>query len=236
MYEPYNQTFTCFNGRQFIVTLRKETTDFNTIYASLVEDEYGLKDFDFNDDDVVIDIGPATGGEALLISTINPKTKIYCFEPLPENIQLLKQNIVQNNLSNVSVFQKAVSGHNGTDKIYYGAEDYEISKYHHFIGNSLNIPKGNFIIVESVTLEKIFNNLNLSRIKILRMDPEGTEVDILKACPFNILKRIDWIVGEHHTVSRKDLLKLTKGLFVDIPCAWQSDNNLGHFRFKNKKL
>jgi len=234
-FQFYAQKFITFNGKEFDVVLRDETSDFNTIQASLVEDEYGLKDFKFKDDDLIIDIGSATGGEALLLSAINPNIKILCFEPLPENAELLTENLSHNKVKNYAIYQTAVCGKPGWTLIYYGALDSESGRHHHFIGNSLNVPQGKKIYVPALTLEEIFRDLKIKSCKMLRMDPEGAEYEILKKTPIEILKKIDWIVGEHHLVPRAKMLAATRGLFRDVPCAWQSEGNLGHFRFERIK-
>lgn len=236
MYELYNRIFQCWNGKELIFALREDTADFNSIQASVVEDEYRLKDFDFDDGDVIIDVGSETGGEAVALATLGKRLDIYSFEPIPENYELLKINILMNDAFNVRPFPVAVGGKVGEIDIYYGAMDNELGRHHHFIGNPMNVPRGDKVRVDLTTLEDIMKEMKIDKIKLVKLDPEGAEVDILRAAPPEVLEKIDWIIGEHHNIKRSELLALTKGLFDDMPCAYQSDGNIGHFRFRNKKL
>jgi len=236
MFELYSQRFKCWNGSDLVFALRKDTCDFNSIQASVVEDEYGLKDFKFDDGDVIIDVGSETGGEAVVLATLGKRLDIYAFEPIPENYELLKINIITNDAFGVRPFPVAVGGKVGEIDVYYGSMDCELGRHHHFIGNLGTIPRGDKVRVNLTTLEEIIKEMKLDRVKLVKLDPEGAEVDIIKATPSEVLEKIDWIIGEHHRIKRSELLKLTKGLFDDVPCPYQSDGDLGHFRFRNKKL
>jgi len=236
MYEFYNRSFKCWNGKDLIFTLREGTADFDSIQSSVVEDEYGLKEFDFKDNDVIIDIGAETGGEAVSLGSLNPRLKIFSFEPIPENFELLKVNLMNNNIFNVIPCLYAVGGQTNKIKIYYGSMDSETGRRHHFIGNALNISKGNYVEANLINLQEIFIKFALEKVKVLKIDAEGAEVDILKSTSGDILSKVDWIIGEHHDRKREEILKLTKDLFIDTPCPHQSNKNLGHFRFKNKNL
>ena len=244
MFEIETKLFPVLNGSEVLASYRLETSDWNSISSILNHDEYGFKDFTFNDGDTIIDMGAHIGGEALYFLTLARRLN-YAYEPLPENVKLLKKNIQQNpNIMNVKIFQQAVGGENKKEVgILYGDINTEAGKCHHFIGSISNSPyKGidkqvnNQIMVEQVTLEKIFEDNKIEHCKLIKMDIEGSEIEILKITPKEILEKIDWIIGEHHNIKRKDLFDLTKGVFTDEHCEFQNDDNIGHFRFKNKRL
>lgn len=227
--------FTTKSGHSIIAIARLDTADYNALRAGITADEYGLQELDFNDNDVVIDIGSATGGEALLLASLNRGIKILAFEPLPENIKLLNENIKLNNFGNISTHLLAVAGKSGIIKIYYGDPKTTFGKAHYFIGTSIKNKDRKSINVKATTLEEIFKFNDIQKLKLLKIDAEGDELEILKNTPGYILKRIDWIIGEHHLQKRSEILKATKGLFEDVPCKYQSDSTLGHFKFKRKK-
>jgi len=235
MYEITKILFTCFNGRKLEVGIREGTADFNAIQASLVEDEYDLKTYHFKNDDIIIDIGAATGGEAMAIAATNPETKIYSYEPLRENYELLKSNITDNGFRNVKAIQKAVMGYSGKCKISYGDPTTENGRHHYFIGNALNQPLGEKKETECISLEEIFINNDIQKCKMVKLDPEGVEYEIIKNCPKEILGKIDYIIGEHHNIKRSKLHELVSDQFTDEECSYKSEENIGHFKFKNKK-
>jgi len=235
-YPVYNQEFITFWGKKLVVGLREETADFDAVQAVAVQDEYNLGAIRFEDNDACIDVGAHIGSVSLLLASLDKKLKIYSYEPLPENVDLLRKNAFQNGFSNIFPFCLAVGGKEGKLKIHYGNEETESGRRHRFIGNPNAVPWKGFYMADTITLEKIFLDNKIEKCKLLKLDPEGEELNILEACPPEILKKIDYIVGEHHFVKRDVILKATKGLFLDIPCPWQTETELGHFWFKNKNL
>lgn len=73
-------------------------------------------------DDVVYDLGAQAGFYSLLASRlVGPQGTVYSFEPLPRNIRFLKQHIALNGVTNIKVFQLAVSSTDGTGLFEDGA-------------------------------------------------------------------------------------------------------------------
>lgn len=225
--------FTTFFGTRITSLLRRGTQDFNVIPAIAVYDEYNLKAVPFNDGDVVLDLGAHIGGASLLLASINRNLRIYAYEPLPENVNLLKRNAKLNGFSNIFAYQLAISDKKEKMKIYYGDAATEVGRIHYFIGRHRGTPSDRYVEVDTITLEEIFSEHNIERCKLIKSDMEGNESNILKSCPYDVLKRIDYFVGEHHDATRKELLSYTRGLFEDVPCSWQTDGDTGHFWFRS---
>ena len=234
-YPVYFQKFdTCFKTT-INCGLRERTADFNAVQSVAVQDEYNLREIPFEEGDVVIDIGAHIGSVSLLLASLDTRLEIYAYEPLPENVDLLRKNAVMNGFTNIFPFLLAVGGEEGRKKIYYGDEATESGRCHHFFGNACGVPLKGFYEADVVTLAKIFLDNKIEKCKLVKLDTEGAELDILQACPLKVLRRIDYIVGEHHNVKREAILKATRGLFVDVPCPWQTEVELGHFWFRNRK-
>lgn len=232
----YTREFTTFEGKKLIFGLREGTADFDAVQSVVVEDEYNLKAIPFQDGDICIDIGAHIGSVSLLLASFGKQLKIYAYEPLPENVEMIKKNAFMNGFGNIYPFLLAVGGKEGKLKIHYGDETTESGRRHHFIGNPNAVPWKGSYLADTTTLEKIFLDNKIEKCKLLKLDPEGEELNILEACPAEILKKIDYIVGEHHFVKRNKILQATKDLFEDITCPWQTDTELGHFWFRNKNL
>ena len=233
-YPVYTQKFdTCFKTT-INCGLREGTADFNAVQSVAVQDEYNLKAISFEDGDVVIDIGAHIGSVSLLLASLDTRLEIYAYEPLPENVDLLRKNAVMNGFANIFPFLLAVGGKAGREKIHYGDEATESGRCHHFLGNAHGVPLKGFCEADVTTLEKIFLDNKIKKCKLVKLDAEGAELDILRACPLKVLRRIDYIVGEHHSVKREVVLKATRGLFVDVPCPWQTEVELGHFWFRRR--
>jgi len=64
--------------------------------------------------DTVYDIGANVGYVSLsLAKRVGPKGHVFAFEPVPQNLRLLRANIENNQLSNVKVLDVAVSDRSG---------------------------------------------------------------------------------------------------------------------------
>ncbi len=230
MYPIYTQNFTTFFGTKITCLLRRGTIDFNVIQATTVDDNYGLKRIPFDDRDVILDLGAYMGGVSLLLGSISKDLTIYAYEPVPENFKLLQRNIKLNGFSNVFPYQLAISHKKGKVKIYYGHSDTESGRVHYFVGGTSGAEK--YVEDPATTLEEIFSEHNIKRCKLIKTNIEGNELNILKNCPDDVLERVDNIVGQHHDVTRKELLSCTRGLFVDMPHKYNTDSQLGCFWFK----
>ena len=74
--------------------------------------------------DVILDLGANMGFFTLLAARLTGhQGRVYSFEPNPTNYGLLLKNLEINGYSNVTVIQKAISNHTGTEKLYISDED-----------------------------------------------------------------------------------------------------------------
>lgn len=228
MYEIIEKKFTSWNGVERLFKYRKDTNDYNTINSIFVRDEYKIKDLPIRDGDIIIDIGSHIGGFPVALSAHFKNLGVYCYEPIPENYRLLFENLQQNDLQAFAYcWQQAVAASICPRKrIYYG-DDTELGKAHKFIGNPIYVPKNNdsrgYIDVETLSLTDIFVLNDIFRVKVLKIDAEGSEFEIFNDTPKEVLGCIDYIVGELHPVPYEpkfqnldDLLKCLKGMFEPI--------------------
>src|SRR3989344_6832323 len=73
--------------------------------------------------DCVLDIGAHIGYYTLLASgLVGKKGKVFSFEPDPNNLVLLRKNVMVNELSNVVIVNKAVSNVNKRINFYCSSE------------------------------------------------------------------------------------------------------------------
>ena len=116
----------------------------------------------------VYDVGANVGFYTLLASVVTGDNgKVFSFEPVPRNINYLKQHIKINTLANVSVIEKAVS-----DKIQ--KLNFSLS-----INPSMgHLSEEGEIVVETITLNEFIKQGNPLP-DIIKMDIEGAEYDAL---------------------------------------------------------
>lgn len=177
------------NSLKYLV--RAKTWDRGVITRIHLADEYNTNQLSFPSDSLVIDIGAHIGIFSVYIS--KKANRVFAYEPVPENYELLKQNIKLNNLQNkVNIFNLAVSDHREKLRIY-------LSKFN-TAGHSEYKNGGNYLDVEAISLKDIFDVHNLYNCDFLKIDAEGAEYKILFGLPIEYFKRIKRIHLEHHKI------------------------------------
>lgn len=140
----------------------------------------------------IIDIGGHLGFFSLYASLINPKVPIYAFEPHAGNFELLKKNLKDNHVKNVTAKNLAVSNKEGEIELFISQEDLNHSTVHAIEDT------GERQKVQAITLEKILNRHNLGQVDLLKIDAEGAEFQIIEDSPFEIFDRVSHIFLEYH--------------------------------------
>jgi len=115
---------------------RKDTNDWNTIYSSMSVDEYHVGKLTL--EGTALDIGAYVGSVAIALALDNPKLKVICQEPVPENAEMIRLNIYANGLTDrVSVLHEA-SAAPGIDsvKVRWRFRGNTNAEHHAFVGNS----------------------------------------------------------------------------------------------------
>ena len=107
------------------IKLRVNSTDIMAFTHVWLLHEYDRSEFEIKDTDVVIDIGAHIGLFALFASQFCKNGKIYCFEPVKENFELLESNLMLNNIKNVISFNAAISINNDNITIYLNKDELE---------------------------------------------------------------------------------------------------------------
>ena len=123
--------------------------------------------------DVFYDLGANAGFFSLLAAKlIGPQGRVFAFEPLPENIESIKEQIIINSLDFCELIPKAVSDRSG--EIAFAAA-------HHASLGSINVQRENdvkeVLTVETVSLDEFV--LDHPRPDFIKIDVEGAEADVL---------------------------------------------------------
>ncbi len=134
--------------------------------------------------DVVIEVGSNIGSHTLALAKFVKKGVVFAFEPQNIIFQNLCANISLNSIMNCFCYQNAVSD-KGNEQLFQPNIDYSLPN--NFGGISLSNKKNDFSLpVNVVTLDDKFNNL--ASLKILKLDVEGMELNVLKG-GYELIKR-----------------------------------------------
>ena len=134
-----------------------------------------------------LDIGSNIGYYSLLATKSNPNIKVFGFEPATGPKYFLQKNIQLNNFqNNIKAINLALSNQIGQIDFY----EVESPKYkylkHDLAGEGnagTKTTSRNFIknTVSAITLEKFIDNENITNVDLIKIDTEGTEIDILNS-------------------------------------------------------
>jgi FkbM family methyltransferase len=122
--------------------------------------------------DVFIDIGANEGYYSILsASLVGNKGKVFAVEPQSRLQNILFNNIEENKTFNVKVFQNAISDKIGTALINL-TPDMNTGSSGMFRSTKYKCPTE---IIPQTTLSDFFSLLNITNVKLLKMDIEGFE-------------------------------------------------------------
>ena len=118
---------------------------------------------------VVYDIGANAGYFSLLASVLTgPEGQVVAFEPLPRNIQYLRQHIRINHLENIEVIESAVSDHSGEAHFELGASS--------AMGH---LAEEGDLEVQMVALDAMLDEKMISPPDVMKVEVEGAEYEAL---------------------------------------------------------
>ncbi len=213
-----------------ILNLRKKNIIENEIYKYGVY-EAGvlnvLKNF-LKKGDFFIDVGSNIGIISLAASQfVGENGRVYSFEPEPETFNFFRRNILINNLKNITAFNKGLGSAKEVKKIYY-SKDY---------GNStlLESEKSKYKFIEKKieieTLDNIISENNIKNIKMIKIDVEGWELEVLKGAEKLLKSKNAPIIS----IEYFEALELKEGKVINFVDYIQAINNYKIYKLKKSK-
>ena len=156
-------------------------------YGEYCEEEIDICKQLLNDNDVVIEVGSNIGSLSIPIAKIIPKGRLYAIEPQKVIFDMLVDSFKINNISNVSFYNLAI-GDKKCD-VYLPDLDYDV--FNNFGGISLTIQG---IETKQTTLDNLIEIVSL---KLIKIDVEGMETEVLKGASNLIIKHRPFIYCEN---------------------------------------
>jgi FkbM family methyltransferase len=180
---------------------------------------------------VFCDVGANLGVFSLLASRlVGDSGRVLAFEPVPANYEVLKRNVELNGCTNVRIVTKAVSDQPGTATIHLS----EFCGCHSLLPHPAK-ETGTILSIEAVRLDSL---PELRRIDLLKIDTEGTELQVLQSLgpirPSHILLECNTACLEAGGSSGAEFLRALRKLGfdeienLDAPSAGLSPIEAGH--------
>lgn len=174
----------CYGAGGFRFEVRDDNIlDQKIVHEAFPENVYRVTTLNFIRCSTFLDIGANIGVQSVNARYRGAK-RVICVEPEPDNFRLLTMNIADNNIEGFETLQAAVSYK------YDGKPAHIFAKQ----GNSTLGAEGT--LVETYTLEGIFDKFNLERVGVMKVDVEGAEGDIICGADDRTLAKIDHIALE----------------------------------------
>lgn len=183
---------------------RQGTSDWNTLWACMNEDEYGFANR--RPTGLAVDIGAHLGGVSVGLAIDNPGLRVIAVEAVPQNADLLRQNVARNGLQDRVVVIENAAGGSEPVEMRFGYRGSESAEHHAWIGNSSlaydsdTSDHDSLIYEHPVTLSSIVEDYG--PIELLKIDCEGGEWTVLTD---RAAADIPTILGEWHPVRQKSI-------------------------------
>ena len=194
-----NLILTCQDTEHTIRLIQNELPTYKSLFK-----------VNFQENDIILDLGANLGIISILLSKKFPFTKIYSFEASPINYKNFIKNIELNECKNITPFNLAVWSesdqtieiptsptNSGGSSIFYKPEFYQqypVSK------------------IPTISLKDIFDQNNINECKLLKIDVEGAEYEIFKEFPREYYNKIKNIGIEFHKCQAANTFNLKKAL------------------------
>lgn len=148
--------------------------------------------------DVVIDVGANHGFASCWFA--RQGARVFAFEPHPEVFRLLQRNVAANGLSDrVRTFQEAVSDQEGNAELLLSPVlGGGTSTLHPELAERNALPVTGRAEVRLRSLPAMLRELGLTRIRLLKLDCEGSELAILRSLDRATLDSLDSLAIEYH--------------------------------------
>lgn len=173
------------------------THDAPALIQEIFSDNYHIlqSNLEFSPGDIILDLGANEGMFSCMMAALFPQTRILSFEPVSRTFETLRKNTAP--YSNIEIFNIGVGGP--------GHESATINISKECSGGSSSVctfvPSD--MIQETISLtslDAIFMLHNIAHCRLLKIDVEGMEYEILYGT--DVLSLVDYVVAEFHVNNR----------------------------------
>jgi len=158
---------------------------------------------------VCVDIGANLGYLSILMSQLaGAEGQIIAFEPMPDTLELLRENVAINGLRNIMIVAAAASDVTGSADLLSEADE-NVAKTASMVGYRLEGP-GRVTNVRSLRLDDYFSG-SARLPNVVKIDVEGAETMVLRGARETIARSRPLLLVEVHaweSSASRDVLQL----------------------------
>lgn len=190
------------NGRPATFITRPGTNDENVCLALNTGDEYRMHGRKVRG--WAIDVGAHIGAWCVSAALDNPGLRILAVEAVPDNCDILEENVARNGVSDQITVVRAAAGAPGqaTVQCHWGYKHHESAddgyiNAHRFVANTwVDQAEPEFGgDLDAVSLDTLLERYEIGEVTLLKIDCEGCEWLFLDS---PAVARVQTIVGEYH--------------------------------------
>lgn len=149
-----------------------------------------------NPDDIVIDVGAHLGWYTVnCAQVIGNGGTVYAFEPNPGVASWLTDNCRRNGLTNVRIERIALADKNGTTDFFVGGSD-SLGSLKLVNAKRSNLERVHRIKVPLRTLDSYVKDKDFHRLKLIKVDAEGADLEVLKGAEKLLRKFHPYLIVE----------------------------------------
>lgn len=167
------------------------------LYAPYLEDKTNAQ---------VLDLGANLGVFSIYAQKYS--SKVWSLEPDPENFFAFSHTVEFNHFDKIKPIQKAIYIENGTFDFHQN-DNKTMKSLHAAIDDGKTPPPP----VETITIDKLFKDEGIEHLDLVKLDIEGTEVELVSSAGFReVAPKIDVVIGEYHQWSGRNPNQLKEAL------------------------
>ncbi|MFN8391361.1 MAG: FkbM family methyltransferase [Bdellovibrionota bacterium] len=157
---------------------------------------------------VILDVGGHIGAFGVFAKTLWPEAFLVAVEPNKESAALYRENLDLNGIEGAIVLEAALS-YNPRKQVLVGDKRstggcvlVDVEEANRLQTIPVDHEANRYRVIErevpTVTLEQIFDHLNLDEISLMKLDCEGSEFDLFQAVSESCSTKVKLILGEYH--------------------------------------
>lgn len=184
-----------------------------SLLSFLIKEKYIDEEYHFQTSvtrPVIFDCGASIGMAMIYFKSLYPDAVIHCFEPNPGAMQLLKLNVEENNLEDVTLHESALAATERSVLLTIPDEKSMLNA-----GLHSGSEKSTSIIVQA---EQLSNYVSaIGKVDLVKLDVEGSEYEIARELQDSGVlasRAVKQFIIEFHTLTLKD--KISVGDFCSI--------------------
>lgn len=187
------------HGGAVEMTVRDGTNDHNVCFSIITEDEYRL-DAVKPLTGTALDVGAHIGAATVALCALNPNLRVIAIEPIPANLELLRQNTAPY-ADRVTIIAAAAGSNPKINWNWRQPKQQELD-VHRFIGNQHMGDETRYdtITVSTITLSEIVEQFG--PIAFCKIDCEGCEDSFLDD---PAIDQVALVHGEYHNGPKVEL-------------------------------